>query len=97
MTTILQIIDVVGNHYRVTHDQMSGEGRTERVAWARHVAMWLSREEGWNEEEIAARFGPRDRSTVNYAVNRIRGLMLMDKTLSLELTHLQKLLEPCQE
>ena len=91
MTTIRQIIEVVGNHYRVTHDQMAGEGRTDRVAWARHVAMWLAREEGWSELEIAALFGPRDRSTVNYAVNRIRGLMLMDQTLNLELTHLQKL------
>jgi chromosomal replication initiator protein len=58
----------VAHDFGITVAELEGERRTDRVAWARQVAMYLARTAlGMTLEEVGQAFGNRDHGTVMHA------------------------------
>lgn len=78
--TIADIQKEVESFYKVSHSELVGKGRRHTVAYARQVAMYLSRE--LMEEtfgSIGKEFGGKDHSTVKYSVDLIAQKAREDK------------------
>ncbi len=72
---IADVMDVVGNHFEFSVDQLKSKRRTQDLARARQVAMHLARElTGASLNQIGRAFGGRDHSTVSHACNLVKGL-----------------------
>ena len=62
----------VADHFSLTLEQLTGRGRTQEVATARHIAMFLIRNLiGSHFTTIGLHFGNRDHSTVIHAVSTV--------------------------
>ena len=62
----------VADHFNLTQEQLTGRGRTQEVATARHIAMFLIRDLiDSHFTTIGLHFGNRDHSTVIHAVSTI--------------------------
>lgn len=76
------IIEEVGDYYRLSEEDLLSRSRKQAIAHARQVAMYLCRE--LTEESyshIGTRFGGRDHSTVIYAHQKIEERMESDEGL----------------
>lgn len=65
----------VADHFNMTQDQLTGKGRKQDVARARHIAMFLVRSligGSLSLKAIAEHFGRSDHTTVMYAVNTVK-------------------------
>ena len=70
------IKSLVAAHYGVQVSDMLSERRDRRIAWPRHVAMYLcSRHTGFSVGRIGAAFGNRDHTSVMYGIRRVGGRM----------------------
>jgi chromosomal replication initiator protein len=66
------IISAVCSYYDVPRQALGGQGRGKRVTTARHVAMYLLRQDASQPlTQIGRLFGDRDHSTVIYACRKI--------------------------
>lgn len=80
VVTIHQIKKVVAAHFDISPDALSGPSRTQDVALARHIAMYLSRSlSGLSLPRIGENFGGRDHSTVLHGCRRVTDLMAADE------------------
>jgi len=76
---ILDVMKTVGSVHDVTVDQLKSKRRTQDLARARQIAMYLSREmTGASLNQIGRAFGNKDHSTVSYGCHKIAGLMKTD-------------------
>lgn len=63
---------VVEEYYRVSHEDIIGPRRTQNIAWARHVAVYLSNSLcEMTTPAIGAAFGGRDHSTVLNSLKKV--------------------------
>ncbi len=70
--TIADAMNVVSDHYGVTVDQLKSKRRTQDLALARQVGMYIAREKiGAPFEKIGRMFGGRDHTTVIHAHKKI--------------------------
>ncbi len=70
--TIADVMKVVCEHYGVTIDQLKSKRRTQDLALARQVAMYIAREQiGAPLTKIGREFGGRDHTTVMHACSKI--------------------------
>jgi len=70
---IADIMKVTADHFDVTVDQLKSKKRTQDLALARQVAMFVTRETvGASLNQIGRAFGKRDHSTVAHAVQKIQ-------------------------
>ena len=70
--SIEAIQQLVADHFKLTQEQLTGKGRKQDVATARHIAMFLVRSLiGSRFTAIGLHFGNRDHSTVIHAVNTV--------------------------
>ena len=77
--TVVEIQDATAEAFGVSREEMLARDRTPRVAFARQVAMYLSRE--LTDETLPAigrRFGGRNHTTVLHAHKRIAAEMVHD-------------------
>jgi chromosomal replication initiator protein len=71
---IADVMSVVANAHDVTVDQLKSKRRTQDLARARQIAMYLARElTGASLNQIGRSFGGRDHSTVSHACQKIQG------------------------
>ena len=77
-------IEAVADFYGYRTTDITGVRRTERLARARHVAMWLMRRAGQTYPQIGRRLN-RDHSTVWTGVRRIEAEMDFTPMLAAEL------------
>ena len=71
-TTTAAIISEVAGFYAITVDDICGTSRTQAIAQARQIAMYLCRDQtNLSLPKIGQLFGGRDHSTVLYACRRI--------------------------
>ena len=71
---IADVMPVVANAHDVTVDQLKSKRRTQDLARARQIAMYLAREmTGSSLNQIGRSFGGRDHSTVSHACQKIQG------------------------
>jgi chromosomal replication initiator protein len=76
---IADVIRVVSKHYHVSADQLKSKRRTQDLALARQVAMYVAREKiGASLNQIGRAFGKRDHTTVLHACQKIKKLTTSD-------------------
>ncbi|NCQ34222.1 chromosomal replication initiator protein DnaA [bacterium] len=76
---IADVMTVVGNAHELTVDQLKSKRRTQDLARARQIAMYLAREmTGASLNQIGRSFGNRDHSTVAHACQKIQKEMAAD-------------------
>ncbi len=71
-TNILKVQKVVADHFQISVDDLKSKKRTANIAFARQIAMFLSRDllkESF--ERIGLEFGGKDHSTVIHSVDKI--------------------------
>ena len=87
------VLDAVTAHYGLDLRDLSSRRRDVRTTLARHVAMYLLREDaGKGLAEIGRALGGRDHSTVLHARNRVADLLRADDGLRAELAALRRVL-----
>jgi chromosomal replication initiator protein len=80
--TIGRIQEAVSQRFGVTLDELVSPRRSQAVAYPRQVAMYLSRElTDASLPMIGKEFGGRDHTTVIHAKDKIRKLILEDRTV----------------
>lgn len=77
LTEILELIQPIANHYRLTVADVLGENRKREIVECRHLCMMVVRDKnpGVPLKQIGAMFGGRDHSTVIHAIDSITNLM----------------------
>ena len=76
---IADIMDVVADSHDLTVDQLKSKRRTQDLARARQIAMFIAREmTDASLNQIGRSFGNRDHSTVSHACQKIQGDMAND-------------------
>ena len=76
---IADVMKTVGEVHDVTVDQLKSKRRTQDLARARQIAMFLAREmTGASLNQIGRAFGGRDHSTVSHACQKISKDMSSD-------------------
>ncbi len=77
--SIADAMDLISGHYRVSIDQLKSKRRTQDLALARQVAMFIAREKvGASLNQIGRAFGNRDHTTVLHACQKVRSLTEKD-------------------
>ena len=88
---LAKVQETVATHYRIPLAAMYGPRRTEQLAFARHVAMHLSRELTRHSlEVIGQQFGGRDHGTVMHAMKRVATELEVNPRFRRELAQLRE-------
>ncbi len=76
------IIKTVANHYRIKQSAVRGKRRSKELVKARHIAMYLLRNELQIPlEEIGQWFSGRDHSSVIHAIKKIEQDLIIDQNI----------------
>ena len=95
-TTITEnrIINTVADYYNLTSQQLTGRIRTNQIAMARHIAMYLIRHMlDMPFLKIGSLFGGKDHSTVMNAVSKVEKSLKVDSGIATAVEQLQKRLK----
>jgi len=77
--TISEIKRHVSSYFNIAHDDLSSKSRTQDLAYARQIAMYLTRElTNMSLLKIGENFGNRDHSTVMHACDKVKRLITTD-------------------
>lgn len=83
------IISTVAQYYEIPVSDLTSSSRRQPLARQRQIAMYICREHtGLSLPRIGAAFGGRDHTTVMHAVEKIGGLMIEDKDVFDQVTHI---------
>ena len=89
--TVEDILQMVSEHFGLKQSDLQSRRRTQNVANARQIAMFLARRITRHSlEEIGGYFGGRDHSTVLYAVSKIKKQMQLDTSLHDQIVEFQE-------
>jgi chromosomal replication initiator protein len=70
--SVAKLIEIVASHYQLSADDLIGLRRTKNIADARHIAMYLLREEhALSLPQIGRLLGNRDHTTVGHGIDKI--------------------------
>lgn len=87
-------IAAVARHFSLLPADLRGKGRTKTLALARHVAMYLLREDACLPlAEIGRHMGGRDHTTVLHATTKIAGALIKDATLRHDVLKIREALQ----
>jgi chromosomal replication initiator protein len=85
------IIRVVSEYFALTPNDLKGKKRTQNIAFARQLAMFIGREmTEYSTTELGQDFGGRDHTTVMHSVEKIKGKLLTDPTLDLTIENIKR-------
>ena len=89
------VVRIVAVHFNLTPDDLLGSVRSQPIAHARQVAMYLLREEnGLSYAQIGRELGGRDHSTVRYGASRVAAILAeksaKGEALSAEISNLRE-------
>jgi len=77
-----QVVDAVCRYYSIDSDTLKGRGRSQEVALARQVAMFLLKQElDYSLPKIGDTLGGRDHTTVLYGCDKIKAAIEEDDSL----------------
>jgi chromosomal replication initiator protein len=80
--SIERIQELVCERFSVTHDELTGDRRSQNIVYPRQVAMYLSRElTDSSLPKIGKQFGGRDHTTVIHATSKIARLIREDRSV----------------
>jgi len=84
------IIQSVSNHFHLKQSAIKGGRRNKELVRARHIAMYLLRQElNSSLEEIGQWFSGRDHTSVIYAVKKIEKELLVDEAIAQDVSALK--------
>jgi chromosomal replication initiator protein len=84
------VVRIVALHFNLTPEELTGRGRSQPVAHARHVAMYLLRaENGLSYPRIGRVLGGRDHSTIRHGVTKMEKDIAEDNGLRAEIARLR--------
>lgn len=87
--TIDHIKQCVCNHYNLKVSQIESRTRTQQIAHARQVAMYLADQlTEKSHVQIGLQIGNRNHSTVIHAIKQISGIMEVDEKIKLDVNEL---------
>ena len=73
---------LVARHFNVTEESIRGKRRTDVIAFPRQVGMYIARAvTDLSFQEIGAKFGGRDHTTVIHATSKIARLIKEDRSV----------------
>ena len=88
------IIAATAQYFRLSVDDLYGSSRSQSIATARQIAMYLCRERtSLSLPKIGQAFGGRDHTTVIHAVRQIEKLRASDAELDADIRLLTRQLE----
>jgi len=80
--TIDQVLDIVAAYFGLRVDDLKGPRRTKKIAFARHIAMYLARDlTDMSLPRIGQSLGGRDHSTILHGYGKIAGLFEKDDSI----------------
>ena len=89
--SIDNIMRVVSEYFSLTPNDLKGKKRTQNIAFARQLAMFIGREmTDYSTTEMGQDFGGRDHTTVMHSIEKIKGKLLTDPTLSSTIESLKR-------
>ncbi len=88
--SVNDIAAAVANYYGITIDEITGPGRTRKIARPRQLVMYLAREEtDASLPQIGKALGDRDHTTVLYGCDRIQDLIETNPSLRREVLEIK--------
>jgi chromosomal replication initiator protein len=85
------VIEIVGQHYRIAQDELLGDSRKSGVLVPRQVAMYLLRSElNLAYEQIGAECGGKNHTTVMHACMKLEKQLKKDKNLLRDVNSIKK-------
>lgn len=86
------IINIVSDHMNIPYDDITSSKRSQDIATARQIAMYLCRKymERYSLQQIGAAVGGRDHSTVLNGIDKIKALMEKDSNMKLTIETIEK-------
>lgn len=87
------IINIVIEHYGITLEEITSANRSKKIAYVRMVCMYLCRKiTNSSYEEIASKFGNRDRTTVLHGFKKIEESLNNDSSVKNDIDILMKII-----
>ncbi|MEG0260114.1 MAG: chromosomal replication initiator protein DnaA [Lysinibacillus sp.] len=91
--SILDIQNIVGEHYNIRLEDFTAKKRTKLIAFPRQIAMFLSRElTDFSLPKIGEEFGGRDHTTVIHAHEKISSMLKIDTQLQQDIKQIRSML-----
>lgn len=91
-----QVIQLVGDHYNLSTDDLKSKKRTNKIAIPRMVAMYISRVYlNENLVKIGLEFGGKNHTTVMHAVDKIKKLITTNEDLNNEILKIVDKIKVC--
>ena len=88
-----KVINVVADYYKLSPADLKGKTRTGQIALARHIAMYLIRNNiDVPLTKIGSMFGNRDHTTVMNGILKVENMLKTDESLKAVISELQKAL-----
>lgn len=86
------IINTVSKHMNVPYDDITSSKRSQEIATARQIAMYLCRKylDRYSLQQIGASVGGRDHSTVLNGIQKIEKLMKEDPSMKITIETIEK-------
>lgn len=86
------IIRIVSDHMNIPYDDITSSKRSQDIATARQVAMYLCRKyiEHYSLQQIGAAVGGRDHSTVLNGIDKIKTLIEKDPNMKMTIETIEK-------
>lgn len=86
------IINVVSDHMNVPYDDITSSKRSQEIATARQIAMYLCRKylDRYSLQQIGASVGGKDHSTVLNGIKKIENLIQEDSSMKVTIETIEK-------
>ena len=89
------VLEAVGQYFDLATSILTGKSRAKEIAEARHIAMYLLREDAQQRvTQIATFLGGRDHSTVIYGLRKIDNAVTTDPQFTRQIGEIRTLLTP---
>lgn len=84
--TLDDIQNVVANFYGIMAEDLKSNIKTKEITWARHVAMYISRDRTkYALQRISLAFGRKDHTTVLHAYEKVKSMIQTDPEIKSEI------------
>ena len=85
------IIRAVAGDFGLTPNDLKGKKRSQNIAFARQLAMYIGREmTEYSTTELGQDFGGKDHTTVMYSISKIKNKLLTDPTLETRIESIKR-------
>jgi chromosomal replication initiator protein len=91
--TIEQIIQATSDYFRIHPEELRGKSRRKEIAYARHIAIYLSRKHTHHAlKAIGERFSGRDHSTILHSLEWVESYLHTNRDLQKHVQELERIL-----